>query len=105
MIATGVMTRTGRGSGEKMSLQAEMRRAYPVTYALMDTGDIVLFNTKVMHFGGANNSGKTRTLLSFSFQKSGTVLADGFTYHAHSSVKNAKLMLRDFPPISASNHR
>lgn len=72
----------------------------PACYAQLKAGDVLLFNTMVFHYGGANTSSVPRALLSFSFQRNATDGSmspiDGFTYHCHSSVKG-RYTLGSFP--------
>lgn len=100
---------------------------YPEIGAMMEPGDILLFNTQVLHCGGANTSQKPRALLSFSFQN---VNADNdnlhfdftsvpnepesrirdvtasydmlpeFTYHCDQSVLKENICLNSFSPAS-----
>ena len=70
---------------------AAVAGAIPV-HALMNAGDILIFDTKLFHFGGANISKNPRALLCLAFQsfEAGSKdinIVDGFTYHCHSSVK------------------
>lgn len=76
-------------------------------YAQLQAGDVLLFNTMIFHYGGANVSQLPRALLSFSFQRGNngenglpttTDPIDGFTYHCHSSVKG-NWTLGNFPAI------
>lgn len=67
--------------------------------AMLQIGDILLFNTKLFHYGSANTSSLPRALMMFSFQN--TTYSDaedrvnGFTYHLHYTVKG-KYRLQDF---------
>lgn len=74
----------------------------PVRYAQLKAGDILLFNTMVLHYGSANTSSLPRALLSFSFQRNNAagnmVPINGFTYHCHSSVAG-KYTLDNFPEL------
>ena len=67
--------------------------------AVLDAGDLLLFDTRVFHYGSANISQGPRPLVCFSFQspRHGTSIRaiDGFTYHCHRSVRG-KSQLRDF---------
>lgn len=71
-------------------------------YAEMRTGDILLFDTKLFHFGTANTSDIPRAFVVFAFQQRNTVgkaeRVEGFTYHCHSSTQNNRFSLSDFPP-------
>eukprot|EP01041_Mallomonas_annulata_P012056 gene12056-25267_t len=81
----------------------------PALYAELDIGDILLFNTQVFHYGGANCSDSPRNLLCFSFQKPEDIIEnsidnrkdnshriiDGFTYHCDDSV-SGKFILDNF---------
>jgi len=73
-------------------------------YAELKRGDLLLFDAKLFHFGGANNSAISRDLLSWSFQKPAyaafcaeeqTPPISGFTYHIQRQLKNT-LVLQDF---------
>jgi len=73
-------------------------------YAELKRGDLLLFDAKLFHFGGANNSTISRDLLSWSFQKPAyaafcteeqTPAINGFTYHIQKDLKNM-LVLQDF---------
>ena len=67
--------------------------------AVLDAGDLLLFDTRLFHYGSANISQGPRPLVYFSFQspRHGTSIRaiDGFTYHCHRSVRG-KSQLRDF---------
>jgi Phytanoyl-CoA dioxygenase (PhyH) len=67
--------------------------------AILDVGDLLLYDTKLFHFGGANTSNAPRALLMFSFQQCtpwGSIdKVSGFTYHCHDSVEG-KFVLGDF---------
>lgn len=72
--------------------------------AILDPGDILLYNTQIFHYGGANISSTPRAILMFSFQQctpwGSFEKVNGFTYNCHHSVKG-KLRIDSFP-ISAS---
>ena len=72
----------------------------PACYAQLQAGDVLLFNTMLFHYGGANLSAHPRALLSFSFQRSAPCGSmqpiNGFTYHCHSSVQG-RYSLGSFP--------
>lgn len=61
------------------------------TAAVLEAGDIVLYNSTTFHFGGANVSSLPRALLMFSFQEStpwATISqVEGFTYNHDASVR------------------
>lgn len=83
---------------ETARLQEEVIGVKEVS-ALLKIGDILIFDTRVFHYGAANNSEFPRALLMFSFQES-TILGKedrihGFTYHLHSTVRD-KYRLNDF---------
>mmetsp|Transcript_31391 Transcript_31391/g.56209 ORF Transcript_31391/g.56209 Transcript_31391/m.56209 type:complete len:240 (-) Transcript_31391:86-805(-) len=68
--------------------------------ALLDAGDLLIFDTRVFHYGSANVSGEERPLVYFSFQRPqegrpAVTPIEGFTYHCHSSVRG-QYVLRDF---------
>ena len=65
--------------------------------ALLSAGDMLIFDTKLFHFGGANVSSSPRALLCFAFQ-GGDVGAkvEGFTYHCHESIVDMKATLASF---------
>lgn len=70
-------------------------------YAVLGAGDMVIFDSKVVHYGSANSTKHPRTLLHFSFQQqnNGTREFDvinGFTYHMHNSTRN-RYQLYNFP--------
>lgn len=69
--------------------------------AILEIGDILLFDTKIFHYGSANLSSVNRALLSFSFQErnsSGNIEnIEGFTYHYHDSLIKNDINLKDFP--------
>ena len=79
---------------------ALVAKAAPACYAILEAGDVLLFNTMLFHYGGANISALPRAMLSFSFQRNSvdgfSIPINGFTYHCHHSVKG-KLSLQDFP--------
>jgi hypothetical protein len=75
-------------------------------YAELKCGDLLLFDAKLFHFGGANASEHSRDLLSWSFQKPAyaafcteehSPVIDGFTYHISKKLQNT-LVLQDFKP-------
>lgn len=57
----------------------------------MILGDVLLYDSKIFHFGGANSSIIPRPLLFFSFQECtpwGFIdYVSGYTYNCHHSVK------------------
>ena len=63
----------------------------PACAALLDIGDILLYDAKLFHFGGANTSSDPRALLMFSFQECtpwGSIeRVSGFNYRCDSSVE------------------
>ena len=67
--------------------------------AVLEIGDILIYDSQIFHFGGANVSLHPRVLLMFAFQQCppwGVVnKINGFTYHCHSSVLG-KYNLNDF---------
>lgn len=67
--------------------------------ALLKIGDILIFDTRVFHYGAANTSKLPRALLMFSFQESThrgkEDRVQGFTYHLHSTVRD-QYRLHDF---------
>lgn len=69
--------------------------------AILDVGDILIFNAKIFHFGSKNISAVDRLLMSFSFQKldmnGDAIPIKGFTYHLSNSMQNKKL--KYFPDI------
>lgn len=66
---------------------------------LLKIGDILIFDTRVFHYGAANTSELPRALLMFSFQESTHRGKEdrihGFTYHLHSTVRD-QYRLKDF---------
>ena len=73
---------------------------FPAEHALLNAGDLLLFDTRVFHYGSGNASGIPRPLVYFSFQlpfTEGEAIrkVDGFTYHCHESVIG-KYQLGDF---------
>jgi len=73
----------------------------PPVYAKLSPGDMLLFDTRLLHFGGANTSASPRALLSMSFQRREACgekaeLVSGFTYHQHPSLHDAPCILNDF---------
>jgi hypothetical protein len=60
--------------------------------ATLATGDILLYDTKLFHYGSANTSEAPRALFFFAFQNctkwGSKEIIDGFTYHIHSSMDN-----------------
>lgn len=85
----------GRGEyTEEMKLQrsqdVDLAAASPAHAAILEIGDVLLYDTKLFHYGGANTSTSPRALLMFSFQQCtpwGSVeKVSGFTYHMHSTV-------------------
>ena len=99
------MAGTGSDSGEVASIErpataretAEETRdidraaAAAPAAALLEAGDVLIYDSCLFHYGGANVSAVPRALLMFSFQEStpwGTYEeVTGFTYNFHSSVK------------------
>lgn len=79
---------------------------YLTKQALLDPGDMLIFNTNIFHYGSANTSVGTagRALLCFGFQaRDSTGQANqikGFTYHTTSSMRDSKLSLSSFPAIT-----
>lgn len=67
--------------------------------AVLEIGDILVYNTQLFHFGGANDSISPRALLTFSFQQCtpwGDIdKVNGFTYHCHRSFRG-KYRLKNF---------
>jgi hypothetical protein len=80
-------------------------RDAPPCYAQLSAGDILLFNTMIFHYGGANNSVLPRALLSFSFQNKGSTgraePINGFTYHCEDELQGA-YVLQDFIDTSST---
>lgn len=66
---------------------------------LLEIGDILLFDTKIVHYGSANISNSSRALLCFAFQyrngEGDAEKIDGFTYHCDASVVG-NYLLQDF---------
>ena len=62
-------------------------------------GDILIYDTKLFHYGSANKSTEPRALLAFSFQSctpwGSTEKINGFTYHCHPTI-NGKYRVEDF---------
>mmetsp|Transcript_29490 Transcript_29490/g.83182 ORF Transcript_29490/g.83182 Transcript_29490/m.83182 type:complete len:282 (-) Transcript_29490:296-1141(-) len=56
-------------------------------FAVMDVGDILMFDTRVLHYGSGNMSEEPRPLVAFSFQGPSNDHIHGFTYHCHGSVR------------------
>lgn len=73
----------------------------PAEYALLNQGDILIFDSRLFHFGGANVSLDPRILMCIAFQqRDQTGSSDrikGYTYHCHDTVHHAALQLKDFP--------
>jgi ectoine hydroxylase-related dioxygenase (phytanoyl-CoA dioxygenase family) len=81
-----------------------------VVFAGLDRGDVLVFDAKLFHFGGANGTDQSRDLLSWSFQKPVAPPAydvggehvsfpiDGFTYHMDPAVRGQRHVLSDFGP-------
>lgn len=67
--ASGGAYQTG-GSGDASRVTLVDNPSFPEEVAELEPGDILLFNTQVAHYGGANICpiGRPRALLSFSFQ-------------------------------------
>eukprot|EP00961_Rhodomonas_salina_P234840 3173929-Rhodomonas_salina.4 len=86
---------------EKDVLTAEAARKTAPVYALLEAGDLLLFDAKIFHFGGANKSKSPRALLCFSFQRPDgngkTKKFAGVTYYLHKSL-DSKFMLDSFKP-------
>ena len=86
-----------------------LKDIYATKTAILDVGDILLFNTNIFHYGSANTSTTSRALLCLAFQQpdeakstveSTAVEAtpiDGFTYHTHMSMRARKWSLGSFP--------
>jgi len=73
------------------------------TAAVLEAGDVLIYNSAVFHYGGANVSAVPRALLMFSFQEP-TPWGDlsevtGFTYNHDVSVRG-KFNLDSFRPVS-----
>ena len=93
--------------GEDQGEGEGMHKPVPV-YAALQQGDVLLFDTKLFHYGGQNISHQNRQLLSWSFQKpvhaaftkEGDEMTSepiyGFTYHLEDSIKKLGLTLQDF---------
>ena len=63
----------------------------PASAAILNAGDILIYDNKIFHYGSANDSNVPRALLMFSFQNCtswGTIgeSINGFTYHLHRSL-------------------
>lgn len=74
---------------------------YPAALAILDAGDILIFDTKVFHNGRANTSMEPRAMLCFSFQDRDSQgrdmgKAEGFTYHCHQSIVDRGFTINDF---------
>lgn len=58
---------------------------------LLNIGDVLLFDTRLFHYGRENVSEFPRALLGFSFQECNpwghVTKINGFTYHCHRSIK------------------
>ena len=69
----------------------DVTAASPAVAAILDVGDIVIYNTQLFHYGGANTTTIPRALLMFAFQQRtpwGSVdKVSGFTYNCHGSVE------------------
>lgn len=69
-------------------------------YAMLEPGDILIFDTKLFHHGTSNMSLLTRALMCLSFQKKdvfgNSETVNGFTYHCDRSVSNKNITLHDF---------
>jgi ectoine hydroxylase-related dioxygenase (phytanoyl-CoA dioxygenase family) len=67
--------------------------------AVLEAGDVLLYDSSLFHFGGANLSQLPRALLMFSFQEAtpwgSHEEVQGFTYHYHHSILG-KLTLGSF---------
>lgn len=74
---------------------------FPAEYALLNQGDILIFDSRLFHFGGANLSIDPRILMCIAFQQRDQMGSSdrikGYTYHCHESAHNAALQLKDFP--------
>lgn len=102
--AVGEMAPPPAGSGTGRGAEAEAEEVRLVAQrapsaALLDAGDVLLYDSSLFHFGGANVSTLPRALLMFSFQEApswGThEEVPGFTYNNHESVKG-KFTLESF---------
>ena len=80
---------------ERLPLKDFVADEQPCVHAVMEAGDILLFDTRLLHYGSANNSSEPRPLVSFSFQGPPGDFINGFTYHCHRSVRR-KWQLQDF---------
>jgi hypothetical protein len=91
---------------EEGSTKSKMADLFQPTNAILDVGDMLVFNTNIFHYGSANVSTTSRALLSFAFQgraADGTAeKVKGFTHHTHSSMRDSNLSLGSFPPHVAS---
>jgi hypothetical protein len=85
----------------EVSLAAQRLADMAPFYAPLDAGDIVIFDTKVLHFGAANTSMASRDMLTFSFQNNvggdSPKAIEGFTYYLHSDLDSSTVELQDFP--------
>ena len=55
-------------------------------YAELKAGDVLLFDAKIFHFGGANTTSKPRQLLSWSFQKPRAYLSEAQTAQGRAAL-------------------
>ena len=75
--------------------------------ALLNVGDILIFDTKTFHYGSANTSDEARAMLCFSFQDCSGAdrplqKAFGFTYHIDQSTLDRGFLLSDFDQVNSS---
>jgi hypothetical protein len=94
------------GPGENTTSLRRQRLAQETAcYAPLKAGDMLIFDTKIFHYGAANHSSVQRDLLSLSFQKRDEAgechPITGFTYHIQPDLVGA-VELRDFPALDAS---
>ena len=71
--------------------------------AILQVGDILMFNCKIFHFGSENVSLLDRLLLSFTFQSvdmnGESIPVKGFTYHLSDDMKSDNKILENFTRI------
>jgi ectoine hydroxylase-related dioxygenase (phytanoyl-CoA dioxygenase family) len=65
---------------------------------VLECGDVLFFDARLFHYGGANQSQVPRCLLNLSFQPADDGRIAGFTYHRHASAR--ALRLGDFPALA-----
>ena len=76
--------------------------ASPLIRMCMDAGDVLLFDTKVFHFGGGNGSERARNLLCFSFQQESQMVPYSHSEMVSSSNSSSEVEAAAVPVLQQS---